>query len=77
MHLSDLAVLFRLALEKGPAGSYWHAVGDEGIPLREVAEAIGSRLGVPAAITRRVLGWEPTHPGLLADLDNGHKFPTT
>ena len=48
MHVRDVASLFRLALEKGPAGSYWHAVGDGGIPLREIAEAIGSRLGLPA-----------------------------
>jgi nucleoside-diphosphate-sugar epimerase len=40
--------VFRLALEKGPAGRYWHAVEGEGIPFREVAEAIGSRLGLPA-----------------------------
>jgi nucleoside-diphosphate-sugar epimerase len=48
VHARDVASLFRLALEKGPAGSYWHAVQDEGIPLRELAEAIGSRLGLPA-----------------------------
>src|SRR6202048_3981966 len=41
VHARDVASLFRLALEKGPAGSYWHAVQDEGIPLREIAEAIG------------------------------------
>jgi nucleoside-diphosphate-sugar epimerase len=99
----DVASLFRLALEKGPAGRYWHAVEDEGIPFREIAEAIGSRLGLPAVsipvdelmvpgyfgflanivtksypasnlITRRTLGWEPTQPGLLAGLDNGHYF---
>ena len=48
VHARDVASLFRLALEKGPAGKYWHAVQDEGIPLREIAEAIGSRLGLPA-----------------------------
>jgi hypothetical protein len=34
------------------------------------------RLDVPASslVTRRVLGWEPVHAGLLADLDNGHYF---
>ena len=37
-----------LALEKGPAGSHWHAVEDGGIPFREIAEAIGSRLGLLA-----------------------------
>jgi nucleoside-diphosphate-sugar epimerase len=48
VHIRDVAPLFRLALEKGAAGRYWHAVDDEGIPFREIAEAIGSRLGVPA-----------------------------
>ena len=48
VHIRDIASLFRLALEKGPAGRYWHAVGDEGIPFRQIAEAIGSRLDVPA-----------------------------
>jgi nucleoside-diphosphate-sugar epimerase len=48
VHVRDVASLFRLALENGPAGKYWHAVGDEGIPFFEIAEAIGSRLGLPA-----------------------------
>lgn len=48
VHTSDLASLFRLALEKGPAGKTWHAVGDEGIRFREIAEAIAGRLGLPA-----------------------------
>lgn len=106
VHTRDLASLFRLALEKGEAGRYWHAVEDEGIPFRDIAEAIGSRLDLPVVsipmdelivpahygfltnivtksypasnnITRRDLGWEPTQPSLLADLDNGHYFPTT
>ncbi|PDS40574.1 3-beta hydroxysteroid dehydrogenase [Rhizobium anhuiense] len=104
VHARDLASLFRLALEKGPAGKSWHAVADEGIPFREIAEAIGRRLGVRAVsipadvlmlpgyfgflanlvtldlpasnlITRQTLGWEPTQPRLLADLDNSHYFP--
>jgi hypothetical protein len=36
-----------LALEKSPAGKAWHAVQDEGIPFRKIAEAIGSRLDLP------------------------------
>ena len=48
VHVRDVASLFRLALEKGPAGKYWHAVEDGGIPFREIAEAIASRLGLPA-----------------------------
>jgi len=104
VHVRDAASVFRRALEKGPAGKYWHAIADGGIPFREIAEAIGSRLRLPAVsipmdelmvpgyfgflanvvtqsfpasnlITRRTLGWEPTQPSLLADLDNGHYFP--
>lgn len=48
VHIRDVASLFRLALEKAPAGTYWHAVKDGGIPFREIAEAMGSRLGLPA-----------------------------
>jgi nucleoside-diphosphate-sugar epimerase len=47
VHIRDVASLFRLALEQGPAGKYWHASEDGGIPFREIAEAIGSRLGLP------------------------------
>jgi nucleoside-diphosphate-sugar epimerase len=106
VHARDLATLFRLALEKGEAGKYWHGIEGESIPFRTIAEAIGSRLGVPAVsipadvlmlpgyfgflaslvtldlpasnlITRQTLGWEPTQPGLFADLDNGHYFPAS
>ncbi|WP_433193872.1 SDR family oxidoreductase [Nocardia sp. CA-107356] len=104
VHTLDVAHLFRLALEKAPAGTRWHAVGDEGIPLREIAQSIGDHLGLPTEsisadrlqayfggflamviahdiptstrTTRRVLGWEPTHPGLLADFDEGNYFTT-
>ncbi|MFG2967336.1 SDR family oxidoreductase [Streptomyces sp. NPDC048288] len=48
VHVRDAASVFRVALEKGPAGRYWHAVQDGGIPFREIAEAIGGRLGLPA-----------------------------
>jgi nucleoside-diphosphate-sugar epimerase len=48
VHARDLASLFRLALEKGAPGKTWHAVGDEGIPLREIAEAVAKRIGLPA-----------------------------
>ncbi len=49
VHVRDAARLFRLALEKLPAGAAVHAVADEGIPIRTLAEAIGRHLGVPAA----------------------------
>jgi nucleoside-diphosphate-sugar epimerase len=101
-HTLDVARLFRLALESAPAGTRWHAAGDEGIPLRAIAQSIGDHLGLPTGSipadrleahfgflamlialdnpvttleTRRVLGWEPTHPGLIADFDNGDYFP--
>jgi nucleoside-diphosphate-sugar epimerase len=48
-HTLDAARLYRLALEKAPAGSRLHAVGDEGIAFRQIAETIGRQLGVPTA----------------------------
>jgi nucleoside-diphosphate-sugar epimerase len=101
VHRDDAARLFRLALESAPAGSILHAVGDEGVPIREVAEVFAAHLGIPAVsvrpeqagqyvgflggfwgfdgpasaqITRDLLGWEPTRPGLIADLKEGHYF---
>src|SRR5271165_975901 len=101
VHVHDAARLFHLALEKLPAGAAVHAVADEGIPIRNVAEVIGRHLGVPVesiptadasahfgwmgallardspssgAVARELLGWEPTQPGLIADLETGHYF---
>jgi nucleoside-diphosphate-sugar epimerase len=48
VHRDDAARLFRLALESAPAGSVLHAVGDEGVPIREVAEVFAAHLDVPA-----------------------------
>ncbi|MFJ4655782.1 SDR family oxidoreductase [Nocardia sp. NPDC088792] len=93
VHALDAAVLFRLALEKAPAGTAWHAVADEGDAVRDIAAVIGRRLDLPVKSvpqetfgplgqifatdqpsssdhTRRTLGWQPTHPSLLADLEN-------
>ena len=93
VHALDAAVLFRLALEKAPAGTSWHAVADEGDAVRDIAAVIGRRLGLPvesvaedtygpfgpifatdqpssSTHTREALGWEPTNPSLLADLEN-------
>ncbi|MER6690529.1 SDR family oxidoreductase [Streptomyces minutiscleroticus] len=49
VHRLDAARLFRLAVEKAPAGSVLHGVAEEGIRLRDIAEVIGRHLGVPVA----------------------------
>jgi nucleoside-diphosphate-sugar epimerase len=47
-HVSDVARLYRLALEQHETGARYHAVGEEGVPLRDIAAAIGRGLKVPA-----------------------------
>jgi nucleoside-diphosphate-sugar epimerase len=47
VHRLDTAHLYRLVLEKGPAGAVFHGVADEGVPFRDVAGVIGRRLNVP------------------------------
>lgn len=91
VHRRDAATLYRLALETGVTQEAYHAVAEEGIAFRDIAQAIGKHLGVPAEPrarehfgwfadfasidmaasseqTRAVLGWNPTHRTLLADL---------
>jgi len=46
-HVLDVAHLYRLALETHEAGSRYHAVGEEGVPMREIAEVIGRGLKLP------------------------------
>jgi nucleoside-diphosphate-sugar epimerase len=48
VHVKDAASLYRLAIEQAPAGAVLTAVGDEGVPIREIAEAIGRHLNLPA-----------------------------
>jgi nucleoside-diphosphate-sugar epimerase len=96
VHRLDTARLYRLVLENGSAGGRYHAIAEEGVPTREIAEAIGRRLKVPvvskspeeaaehfgwlsafvgltlaasSAKTQAQLGWHPTGPGLIADLE--------
>ena len=49
VHRSDAARLARLAVEAAPAGSVLHAVGEEGVPFREIAETMGRHLAIPTA----------------------------
>jgi nucleoside-diphosphate-sugar epimerase len=97
VHRLDASRLYRLALEKGSAGDRYHAIAEEGVPLRDIATAIGRGLNIPvvsktaeeakehfgwlgsfagmdlwasSAQTREKLGWNPTRPGLIADLEN-------
>lgn len=68
MHSGDLATLFRLALENGPAGKYWHGTKGPGIAFRDVAAAIGSPLGLPAVSIPADVLMLPGYFGFLANL---------
>lgn len=98
-HRLDAVRLYRLALEKREAGATYHAVGEEGVRLRDIAEVIGRGLKLPVVAispeeaathfgflsmfagldltasssqTQKRLGWHPTGPGLIADLEQMH-----
>jgi nucleoside-diphosphate-sugar epimerase len=101
VHRLDAARVYKLALDEAAHGACYHAVAEEGVAYREIAEVIGRRLNVPvvakspeeaaahftwfahfAALnvvacseqTRAKLGWRPTRPGLIADLDRPAYF---
>lgn len=61
VHVSDAARVYRLALESGVTAPAYHAVAEEGIAFRQVAEAIGRKLGLP------VEPREPEHFGWFAN----------
>jgi nucleoside-diphosphate-sugar epimerase len=68
VHVRDAAAVFRLALEKGPAGRCWHAIEDGGIQFREIAEAIAIRLGLPTVSIPADVLMLPGHFGFYANL---------
>ena len=95
-HVLDVAKLYRLALEKAEKGARYHAVAEEGVSFKAIAESIAKGLNIPAvsktleetpahfgwlamfanldmpasgALTQKKLGWQPTGPGLISDLD--------
>jgi nucleoside-diphosphate-sugar epimerase len=66
VHRADAATLFRLAVERAPAGSVLHAVAEEGVPTREIAEAIGRALDLP--VTSLPAADADAHFGFLGGL---------
>ena len=64
VHRLDVAPIYRLALEKGPAAAKYHAVSEEGVSLREIAEAIGRGLKLP--VVALAPEEAPSHFGWLA-----------
>ena len=73
-HVGDVAKVYRLALEKGVAGARYHAVGEPGVSMREVAEAVGKRLDLPVASIAPEDA--PAHFGFLA-MFAGRDVPTS
>lgn len=76
IHIRDVARMYRLALEKGAPGRYWHAVADGEVPLRALAEAIGARLGVPAVSIPLDELMVPGYFGFLSNIVT-HSYPAS
>jgi nucleoside-diphosphate-sugar epimerase len=71
VHRLDAARLFRLALERAEPGAALHAVAEEGVPMRSIAEAIGAGLGVPVkSISPEEAGAVFGFLGLFVGTDN-------
>ena len=96
VHRFAAAKVYQLAFDKHEAGSHYHAVAEEGVPVRAMAEVIGRGLKLPVVslsaeeaqahfgwlgpfmgydmpasskLTQERLGWKPTGPGLIEDLE--------
>jgi nucleoside-diphosphate-sugar epimerase len=72
VHTLDAASLYRLALESAPAGAHLHGAAEEGVAFRDIAEAIGRGLGLPAKAIPAEKAGELIGPflGVFAQLDN-------
>ncbi len=96
-HVSDVARLYRLAVERAERNAVYNAVAEEGVAARDIAETVARRLNLPVKSitpqeaesyfgwlahlaardmpassdrTRKTLGWRPTGPSLIADLED-------
>jgi nucleoside-diphosphate-sugar epimerase len=95
-HVLDVARLYRLAFERAEPNAKYHAVAEEGVAMRDIAETLAKRLKLPvesitkeeapaffgwlamfsnhdmrssSELTQKILGWNPTGPGMLHDLE--------
>ena len=101
VYRGDMAVLLRLAVEKGTAGATYNAVAEQGVAMKDITAVLGKKLQLPvqgksqeeavgaggflghvisfdnptsSEKTQKELGWHPTGPGLLEDLEANYLF---